>query len=373
MATSTAVRQCSMDGNVIDACYKSCATPRIRFCGKSLLYAWKWGKSGSPRYRNAVFQGAETDDNGNLYIGSEFGECQGYPFYKMDPIDCKASLTNWDTCDITSDSSSIHSGQCLQLSTSWNLKLTTGPSSYANTDDRIMFSYCLDDKCSDWFELNHCKYDDFDGSCLNEYFIVPGLSQDIINAQDLEIDNYRFEFVNCGHDGLQIDHVTIGHNGMFGSFYTFSNGDGSNCKFSSYQGDATFAVDRDTCGLVSLSWDGTSSNAVIYSQSVKPGVTRSNVCSVNPECAGDSNGCGVKSAHVNIVPQENPKYIHPETKYVIYDVYGSVMYIIIGLIILSVILLSIIVGMVMCRCSKRNRQKRIVYDKVNVHSSMEES
>ena len=60
-------------------------------------------------------------------------------------------------------------------------------------------------------------------SCSYEYFIIPGLSQDLETASGFADTEYHFEFVNCDTDGIEIDEIAFGHDEKYGNFKKFEN------------------------------------------------------------------------------------------------------------------------------------------------------
>eukprot|EP01084_Bolivina_argentea_P255208 429179_1 len=223
---------------------------------------------------------------------------------------CRKSFFSWfGTCSETPDgacsSFSPSNNDCGEIKDGWNLGIGLGDSKYAGTDSRIMFSYCIDRECSEWYKLDNCNHNDFAGKCQYEYFIVPDLTDNINTALLQNADTeFDFEFVNCGSDGLQIDQIGIGHEAEYANIDTFITGDDKFCRFSGTD-LRSFAIDGNgNCKTVSISWDGGSStSSVIYSGLISS-LDYNEICASNnnPGCAGDSNQCQVKALTSTVHP-----------------------------------------------------------------------
>lgn len=76
-STGIFIIKCSMENNVLADCEQQCSISAG--CSDSFE-------------TNMVLQGAETDDDGNLYVGSEAGTCFGMPFFQL------GDLSPGDSC-----------------------------------------------------------------------------------------------------------------------------------------------------------------------------------------------------------------------------------------------------------------------------------
>eukprot|EP01083_Nonionella_stella_P124658 376567_1 len=174
-----------------------------------------------------------------------------------------------------------------------------------------MFSYCINRVCSDWYRLDHGNFNDFYGSCMSEFFIVPGMTEAIQTAieghgSDVALD---FEFTTCGsnsRDGLQIDQIGVGHNAALLNIDTFhhATGDDSFCRWSSGD-EESFVLDSDVCDKVSVSWNGGTSS-IIYDGLISSRCL-DEICAVIPGLAQYATGCEVQG----LLDAESPIIDYP--------------------------------------------------------------
>eukprot|EP01083_Nonionella_stella_P271510 920060_1 len=262
------------------------------------------------------------------------------------------------------------SNDCTFISDNWNLGIGTGDSKYAGTDSRIMFSYCIDRICSDWYQLDNCDHNDFWGSCTYEYFIVPNMIEDIQAAFEASSDvDLDFEFTTCGSkagDGLQIDQIAIGHDGELVLIDAYEAGDDYVCIHD--EGDH-FWIDLDDsnrCSKIAVSWNGDNS-ASIYTSLISSRCY-DDICDDDPGCAKSSNGCEVQNEFtVPLVPYppvvDVPVVDAPVVKVV--EISDKVMM----LFIASMVMLLLTTMQNVSKCKKGKRAQE--YQSVNMVSSSE--